>query len=44
MAIWPFSTRVKRSVSRAGGVSGPVQMVRVTSVVPQENCAPLSIR
>ncbi len=44
MAMWPCSTRVTRSRSSAGGLSGPVHTVRVMSVVPSGNCAPESIR
>ena len=42
MAIWPFSTRVKRS--RIKLVGRPTARVRVMSVVPSSYCAPLSIR
>ena len=41
-AIWPFSTRVKRSFISA--VAVPTMMVRVTSVVPSGYCAPESSR
>ena len=39
-AMWPFSTRVKRS--RISSVGSPIAMVRVTSVVPSSYCAPES--
>jgi hypothetical protein len=42
--MWPCITRVTRARSSAGGAAGPVQTVRVMSVVPSGNCAPLSIR
>jgi len=41
MAMWPRSTRVKRS--RISAVGSPMAMVRVTSVVPSSYCAPESI-
>src|SRR4029079_14615020 len=41
IAIWPRSTRVKRS--RISSVGSPIAMVRVTSVVPSSYCAPESI-
>ena len=42
MAIWPFNTRVACSRTSWGGTSGPVQSVRVMSVVPSRYCAPES--
>ena len=41
-AMWPFSTRVKRS--RMCGVGRPTAIVRVMSVVPSSYWAPLSMR
>ena len=41
IAMWPRSTRVKRS--RISSVGVPIAIVRVTSVVPSWYCAPESI-
>ena len=41
-AMWPFSTRVKRS--RISAVGGPIATVRVMSVVPSRYWAPESTR
>ena len=42
MAMWPLSTRVKRSF--ISGVGSPTMTVRVMSVVPSSYCAPESMR
>jgi len=42
MAMWPFSTRVKRS--RISSLGVPTTTVRVMSVVPSSYCAPESMR
>ena len=42
MAIWPLSTRVKRS--RISSLGVPIATVRVMSVVPSSYCAPESMR
>ena len=46
IAIWPFSTRVKRSRKRSSRARGgvPIGTVRVMSVVPSRYCPPESIR
>ena len=41
-AIWPLSTRVKRS--RISALGAPMAIVRVMSVVPSRYCAPESSR
>ena len=43
-AMWPLSTRVKRSFTSAGGSPGPIHTVRVMSVVPSGYCPPESTR